>query len=137
VNRHFHCTRPNCGYTFVRYSTMALHEQKHRDESGQQSVNSSMSSSQLHSSLQDHPEASSPPPQSSSPLSGSSVSSGTRKIKQESPSLASSQSDIAALKTGKRSVFSTFFIPHTFYSGALWVLSDFFLYICACFDFYC
>ncbi|KAG8222076.1 hypothetical protein J437_LFUL000520, partial [Ladona fulva] len=32
VNRHFHCTRPNCGYSFVRYSTMAVHEQKHRDE---------------------------------------------------------------------------------------------------------
>lgn len=104
VNRHFHCTRPNCGYTFVRYSTMALHEQKHRDESGQQSVNSSMSS-QLHSSPHHHPEASSPPPQSSSPLSSSSVSSGTRKIKLESPSLAGSQSDIAALKTGKQSVF--------------------------------
>ncbi|KAI4490261.1 hypothetical protein M0802_010789 [Mischocyttarus mexicanus] len=29
VNRHFHCTRPNCGYSFVRYSTMALHEKQH------------------------------------------------------------------------------------------------------------
>lgn len=31
VNRHFHCTRPNCGYSFVRYSTMALHEKQHSD----------------------------------------------------------------------------------------------------------
>ena len=30
VNRHFHCIRPGCGYSFVRYSTMAIHEQKHR-----------------------------------------------------------------------------------------------------------
>ena len=29
VNRHFHCTRPNCGYSFVRYSTMGLHEKQH------------------------------------------------------------------------------------------------------------
>ncbi|XP_011346797.1 zinc finger protein castor homolog 1 isoform X2 [Ooceraea biroi] len=29
VNRHFHCTRPNCGYSFVRYSTMVLHEKQH------------------------------------------------------------------------------------------------------------
>jgi hypothetical protein len=99
VNRHFHCTRPNCGYTFVRYSTMALHEQKHRDELGQHSVNSSMSS-QLQSSPHQNHEAASPPPQSSSPMSGSSVSSGHRKIKMESPAL-SSQSDIAALKTGR------------------------------------
>lgn len=31
VNRHFHCVRPGCGYSFVRYSTMAIHEQKHRN----------------------------------------------------------------------------------------------------------
>ncbi|PSN36019.1 hypothetical protein C0J52_12145 [Blattella germanica] len=31
VNRHFHCIRPGCGYSFVRYSTMAIHEQKHRN----------------------------------------------------------------------------------------------------------
>ena len=29
INRHFHCIRPGCGYSFVRYSTMAIHEQKH------------------------------------------------------------------------------------------------------------
>lgn len=29
VNRHFHCTRPSCGYSFVRYSTMAMHEKQH------------------------------------------------------------------------------------------------------------
>ncbi|KAH7955762.1 hypothetical protein HPB52_003809 [Rhipicephalus sanguineus] len=33
VNRHFHCTRPNCNYSFVRYSTMSLHEQKHSSPS--------------------------------------------------------------------------------------------------------
>lgn len=33
INRHFHCTRPNCGYSFVRYSTMSLHEQKHAQQS--------------------------------------------------------------------------------------------------------
>lgn len=31
VNRHFHCTRPGCGYSFVRYSTMALHEKQHAE----------------------------------------------------------------------------------------------------------
>ncbi|KAK9884307.1 hypothetical protein WA026_005259 [Henosepilachna vigintioctopunctata] len=29
INRHFHCTRPNCNYSFVQYSTMAIHNQKH------------------------------------------------------------------------------------------------------------
>lgn len=32
ANRHFHCARPACGYSFVRYSNMALHEAKHRGE---------------------------------------------------------------------------------------------------------
>lgn len=32
VNRHFHCTRTGCSYSFVQYSTMALHNQKHIDE---------------------------------------------------------------------------------------------------------
>lgn len=32
INRHFHCTRPNCHYSFVQYSTMALHNQKHLEE---------------------------------------------------------------------------------------------------------
>ncbi|XP_015439123.1 PREDICTED: zinc finger protein castor homolog 1-like [Dufourea novaeangliae] len=32
VNRHFHCTRPNCGYSFVRYSTMTFHEKQHTDQ---------------------------------------------------------------------------------------------------------
>ncbi|KYN32959.1 Transcription factor castor [Trachymyrmex septentrionalis] len=43
VNRHFHCTRPNCGYSFVRYSTMALHEKQHSsghiESCGQESSN--------------------------------------------------------------------------------------------------
>ncbi|XP_022245140.1 zinc finger protein castor homolog 1-like isoform X2 [Limulus polyphemus] len=34
VNRHFHCARPGCNYSFVRYSTMSIHEQKHRDKDG-------------------------------------------------------------------------------------------------------
>lgn len=29
INRHFHCTRPNCNYSFVQYSTMVIHNQKH------------------------------------------------------------------------------------------------------------
>lgn len=32
INRHFHCTRPNCNYSFVQYSTMAVHNQKHAEE---------------------------------------------------------------------------------------------------------
>nr|XP_022907167.1 zinc finger protein castor homolog 1-like isoform X1 [Onthophagus taurus] len=32
VNRHFHCTRLNCNYSFVQYSTMAVHQQKHNEE---------------------------------------------------------------------------------------------------------
>nr|CAH7728455.1 unnamed protein product [Callosobruchus chinensis] len=33
VNRHFHCTRSGCNYSFVQYSTMAQHNQKHAEES--------------------------------------------------------------------------------------------------------
>ncbi|XP_023317160.1 zinc finger protein castor homolog 1-like isoform X2 [Trichogramma pretiosum] len=33
VNRHYHCTRPNCGYSFVRYSCIAKHEKEHESES--------------------------------------------------------------------------------------------------------
>ncbi|XP_050302924.1 zinc finger protein castor homolog 1-like isoform X2 [Anthonomus grandis grandis] len=29
INRHFHCTRPNCNYSFVQYSQMAMHNHKH------------------------------------------------------------------------------------------------------------
>ncbi|XP_071043666.1 zinc finger protein castor homolog 1 isoform X3 [Parasteatoda tepidariorum] len=32
INRHFHCIRPNCNYSFVRYSTMTVHEQKHKEQ---------------------------------------------------------------------------------------------------------
>lgn len=32
VNRHFHCTRADCNYSFVQYSTMAIHNQKHLEE---------------------------------------------------------------------------------------------------------
>ncbi|XP_014665479.1 PREDICTED: LOW QUALITY PROTEIN: zinc finger protein castor homolog 1-like, partial [Priapulus caudatus] len=34
TNRHFHCTRPGCAYSFVRYSTMAVHDRRHRDDPG-------------------------------------------------------------------------------------------------------
>ena len=30
ANRHFHCVRPRCDYSFVRVSTMAQHDKKHR-----------------------------------------------------------------------------------------------------------
>ena len=30
ATRHFHCVRPNCDYSFVRVSTMAQHDKKHR-----------------------------------------------------------------------------------------------------------
>ncbi|XP_066597426.1 zinc finger protein castor homolog 1-like isoform X2 [Prorops nasuta] len=39
VNRHFHCTRPNCSYSFVRYSTMSLHEKQHVESTNAQDTN--------------------------------------------------------------------------------------------------
>ena len=30
ANKHFHCVRPRCDYSFVRYSTMAQHDKKHK-----------------------------------------------------------------------------------------------------------
>ena len=30
TTRHFHCIRPKCDYSFVRYSTMAQHDRKHK-----------------------------------------------------------------------------------------------------------
>ncbi|XP_076320474.1 zinc finger protein castor homolog 1-like isoform X2 [Tachypleus tridentatus] len=38
VNRHFHCIRSGCNYSFVRYSTMCIHDQKHRDQDDDGSV---------------------------------------------------------------------------------------------------
>lgn len=32
INRHFHCIR--CNYSFVQYSTMSVHNQKHQEEKG-------------------------------------------------------------------------------------------------------
>ncbi|XP_014244600.1 zinc finger protein castor homolog 1-like isoform X2 [Cimex lectularius] len=32
VNRHFHCIKPNCGYSFVRYSHMAIHQAEHEQQ---------------------------------------------------------------------------------------------------------
>ncbi|CAG5135978.1 unnamed protein product, partial [Candidula unifasciata] len=29
INRHFHCMRPHCDYSFVRHSTMSQHNKKH------------------------------------------------------------------------------------------------------------
>lgn len=34
TNRHFHCTRPRCDYSFIRHSTMSQHEKKHLSSSG-------------------------------------------------------------------------------------------------------
>ena len=39
ANRHFHCARPGCGYSFVRYSNMAQHEAKHRGEANNNNNN--------------------------------------------------------------------------------------------------
>ncbi|XP_051165565.1 uncharacterized protein LOC127284252 isoform X1 [Leptopilina boulardi] len=47
VNRHFHCTRANCGYSFVRYSTMSLHEKQHHGTSDQQSSEQNQESLQI------------------------------------------------------------------------------------------
>lgn len=41
INRHFHCVRPNCNYSFVRYSTMTVHEQKHKEQDGNSNCNPS------------------------------------------------------------------------------------------------
>ena len=30
ANRHYHCVRPKCDYSFVRHSTMTQHDQKHK-----------------------------------------------------------------------------------------------------------
>lgn len=38
INRHFHCTRSNCSYSFVQYSTMALHNQKHLEDAENEMV---------------------------------------------------------------------------------------------------
>ena len=32
INRHFHCTRARCDYSFIRHSTMPQHEKKHQSE---------------------------------------------------------------------------------------------------------
>ncbi|XP_021355431.1 zinc finger protein castor homolog 1-like [Mizuhopecten yessoensis] len=32
INRHFHCVKPKCDYSFVRHSTMMQHDKKHRTE---------------------------------------------------------------------------------------------------------
>uniref|UniRef100_A0A146LMX2 Transcription factor castor n=1 Tax=Lygus hesperus TaxID=30085 RepID=A0A146LMX2_LYGHE len=33
LNRHFHCIKPGCGYSFVRYSHMAVHKAEHENDS--------------------------------------------------------------------------------------------------------
>ena len=30
INKHFHCVKPKCDYSFVRHSTMTQHEKKHK-----------------------------------------------------------------------------------------------------------
>uniref|UniRef100_A0A8D9EBS9 Transcription factor castor n=1 Tax=Cacopsylla melanoneura TaxID=428564 RepID=A0A8D9EBS9_9HEMI len=44
VTRHFHCIRPGCGYTFVRYPNMIQHEEFHMDNASG-SFNTSLESS--------------------------------------------------------------------------------------------
>ncbi|KAL4220946.1 Zinc finger protein castor 1 [Mactra antiquata] len=34
TNRHFHCSRPKCDYSFIRHSTMSQHEKKHQASNG-------------------------------------------------------------------------------------------------------
>jgi hypothetical protein len=38
TNRHFHCTRQKCDYSFIRHSTMAQHEKKHQYSGGNSST---------------------------------------------------------------------------------------------------
>ncbi|XP_033763818.1 LOW QUALITY PROTEIN: zinc finger protein castor homolog 1-like [Pecten maximus] len=33
INRHFHCVKPKCDYSFVRHSTMMQHDKKHKTDS--------------------------------------------------------------------------------------------------------
>lgn len=53
INRHFHCVRANCNYSFVRYSTMTVHEQKHKEQDGNTSYNPSSPKKKLISSVSD------------------------------------------------------------------------------------
>ena len=39
TNRHYHCTRNGCNFSFVRYTAMSQHEDKHRQESSVLSAN--------------------------------------------------------------------------------------------------
>ena len=39
VHKHFHCTRVGCNFTFVHYSLMSPHEDKHRDNDEQSHLN--------------------------------------------------------------------------------------------------
>lgn len=32
INKHFHCTRPQCDYTFIRHNTMIPHDKKHQEK---------------------------------------------------------------------------------------------------------
>lgn len=54
INRHFHCTRPNCNYSFVQYSTMAMHNQKHLDDSNT-SINNSNNSTTIDVKIKNEP----------------------------------------------------------------------------------
>ncbi|XP_022236904.1 zinc finger protein castor homolog 1-like isoform X2 [Limulus polyphemus] len=57
VNRHFHCVRPGCNYSFVRYSTMSIHDLKHQNQDGGGSGNSQ---SKQKTSVSDEEESQSP-----------------------------------------------------------------------------
>ncbi|XP_065221006.1 zinc finger protein castor homolog 1-like isoform X2 [Planococcus citri] len=41
INRHFHCVRPGCGFSFVGYSVMAEHNNKHQLSEITHKINSS------------------------------------------------------------------------------------------------
>lgn len=62
TNRHFHCTRPKCDYSFIRHSTMAQHEKKHKGSSSMSDIAISPKHYQQFSML------SSPVPAGSQPL---------------------------------------------------------------------
>ncbi|CAG2169503.1 unnamed protein product [Oppiella nova] len=39
VNRHYHCTRNGCNYSFIRYTQMSQHEDKHKHENSVEPTN--------------------------------------------------------------------------------------------------
>lgn len=85
VNRHFHCTRQNCNYSFVRYSTMSMHEQKHRDAAaslvGASTSASTPAKKKSRTSTSEDERASSPPTQNAPITAAASASSSSDSSK--------------------------------------------------------